>query len=124
MALNIKIIGRRVKESRIQKHMSQADLAERIDMSVTYISHIETAKKQASLESLVRIANVLGVTVDNLLNGNQANDLAEYKTELVQLLEGCSSCEKRIVYEIALAAKKSLLENKWPMNLDRTSTPV
>ena len=113
MSLNFIIIGRRVKESRLQKRMSQAALAERIDMSVTYISHIETAKKQASLESLVRIANVLGVTVDHMLNGNQANDPAEYQTDLVQLIEGCTSYEKRIIYEIAFAAKQSLRENKW-----------
>lgn len=112
MALNSKFIGRMIKESRIQKQMSQAVLAELIDMSVTYISYIETAKKQASLEALVRIADVLEVTVDNLLNGNLANDSTEYKTELAQLFEDCSSYEKRIVYEIALAAKKSLVENR------------
>ncbi len=112
MALNSKFIGRMIKESRIQKHMSQAVLAELIDMSVAYISYIETAKKQASLEALVRIADVLGVTVDNLLNGNQVNDSIEYSTGLTQLLEDCSSYEKRIVYEIALAAKKSLVENR------------
>lgn len=113
MALNFKIIGRRIRELRLQKRMSQADLAERIGMSATYISHIETAKKHASLESLVRTADVLGVTVDHLLTGNQANDPAEYKTDLVQLLEDCTSCEKRIIYEIASAAKKSLYNNKW-----------
>ncbi len=113
MSLNFIIIGRRVKEYRLQKQMSQANLAERVHMSVTYISHIETAKKKASLESLVRIANVLGVTVDHLLSGNQANDPAEYLTELVQLIKGCTSYEKRIIYEIASATKKSLLENKW-----------
>jgi transcriptional regulator with XRE-family HTH domain len=92
--------------------MSQEDLAEQINMSVSYISRIETAKKQASLEALVRISNVLGVTVDHMLNGNQTNDQAEYRTDLVQLIEGCTSYEKRIVYEIALAAKKSLIENQ------------
>jgi transcriptional regulator with XRE-family HTH domain len=112
MTLNSKIIGRRVKESRIQMHMSQEKLAELVDMSVTYISHIETAKRQASLKSLVRIADVLGLTVDNLLNGNQANDPAEYQEDMARLMEGCTSCEKRIIYEIALAAKKSLLENR------------
>ncbi|MGB8453173.1 MAG: helix-turn-helix transcriptional regulator [Anaerocolumna sp.] len=113
MSLNFKIIGRRVKESRLQKRMSQAVLAEQIDMSVTYISHIETAKKQASLESLVRIADVLGVTVDHFLNGNQVNDPMEYRIELVQLLEDCTSYEKRIIYEIAFAAKLSVRNNKW-----------
>lgn len=112
MALDFKIIGIRVKESRLQKRMSQAVLAERIDMSVTYISHIETAKKQASLETLVRIADVLGVTVDAFLYGNQANDPAEYRADLLKLLEDCTSYEKRIIYEIAFAAKMSIRNNK------------
>ena len=118
MSLNFKLIGRRIKESRLQKQMSQAELAEKIDMSVSYISHIETAKKQASLESLVRIVNVLGVTVDHMLNGNQTNDPTEYRTEMVQLFEDCTSCEKRIIYEIATATKKSLRDNKWLQRID------
>ena len=112
MALDFKIIGLRVKESRLHKQMTQAVLAERIDMSVTYISHIETAKKQASLETLVRIADVLGVTMDAFLYGNQANDSAEYRIELLNLLEDCTSYEKRIIYEIAFAAKMSIRNNK------------
>jgi hypothetical protein len=47
-----------------------------------------------------------------MLNGNQIHDKAEYRTDLLQLIEGCTSYEKRIVYKIALAAKKSLIENK------------
>ncbi len=112
MSINFKIIGRRVKESRLQKRMSQAVLAELTDMSASYICHIETAKKKASLESLVRIANVLGVTVDHLLNGNQTYDAFEYRGDLVQLLEDCTSYEKRIIYDIAVAAKMSLRDNK------------
>jgi len=49
MSVNFKQIGRRVKEIRKSRGLSQADLAERIDMSVPYISHIETATKKASL---------------------------------------------------------------------------
>ena len=112
MALNIKIIGRRVKEFRLQGRLSQADLAERVDMSVAYISQIETGKKQASLESLVRIAEVLGVTVNHLLNGNQANDHTEYLAEMAQLFEGCTGFEKQVIYEVASATKKSLWDNK------------
>ena len=113
MSLNYNLIGLRIKEFRMRNRLSQAELAERIDMSVSYISQIETAKKQASLASLVRIANALEVTVDHMLNGNQTSDPAEYQSDLVQLLEGCSSGEKRIIYEIALAVKKSLMDNKW-----------
>ena len=118
MSLNFKLIGLRVKESRLQKRMSQAELAERTDLSVSFISHIETAKKRASLESLVRIANALEVTVDQMLNGNQTSDPAEYRIELAQPLNDCSSYEKRIIYEVALTVKKSLRDNKWLQRQD------
>jgi len=88
-------------------------------MSVTYISHIETARKQASLEALVRIAYVLDVTVDPILNGNQTSDPAEYRADLAQLLDDCTNCEKRIIYEIALSAKKSLRDNKWSQQVQQ-----
>ena len=112
MAINSIMVGRRIREFRTQKHMPQSELAEHIDKSVTYISLIETAKKQVSLETLVNIANVLEVTVNDLLNGNQARDSAEYKAELVQLFDGCTSYEKRVIFDIAAAARKSLLENR------------
>jgi transcriptional regulator with XRE-family HTH domain len=82
-------------------------------MSVSYISHIETAKKQASLQALLKIANVLGVTVDHMLNGNQINDSAEYQIDLAWLIKDCTCYEKRVIYEIASATKKSLRDNKW-----------
>ena len=87
-------------------------------MSVSYISHIETSIKKASLESLVRIANVLGVTVDQLLNGNQIKDRVEYSAELAELLSDCNSCEKRILFEVAIAVKNSLRENEWMIRND------
>lgn len=111
MSINFKFIGVRIRELRLQQQLTQAELAEQTDMSVSYVSHIETAKKKASLESLVRIANALGITVDHVLTGNQTCDPAEYRTDLVKLLEDCTSYEKRIIYEIALAVKKSLREN-------------
>jgi len=111
MTLNFKLIGKRVKEIRMQQHISQAELAERIDMSVSYISHIENAKKQVSLEVLVRISNELGFTIDELLTGNQMYDHAEYQTDMDILMADCTSYEKRIIFELALAIKASIREN-------------
>ena len=66
MALNYMRIGRRVQEIRKMRKLSQADLAELADISVPYIRHIETALKKPSLESVVKIADALGVTVEPL----------------------------------------------------------
>ena len=38
--------------------MTQADLAEKTDMSATYMSHIETGKKRASFELIAPIIQI------------------------------------------------------------------
>lgn len=113
MAVNFKQLGKRVKECRNNKNISQAELAERINVTSAYMSNIETATKKASLEVLVRISNELDTTVDKLLFGNQINDAAEYYKEFVELLSDCSLFEKRVLLELALAMKSSLRNNAW-----------
>ena len=73
ISVNHRQIGYRIKEVREQNHISQAQLAEMTDLSVSYISHIENAKRKASLESIIRIVNALGITIDELLAGVQIN---------------------------------------------------
>jgi transcriptional regulator with XRE-family HTH domain len=121
MAVNYKLIGRRIQEIRKYNEISQAELAEYTDLSAPYISHIETGLKKASLESLIRIANVLGVTVDQLLNGNQWSDRKQYITEITKLLQDCNAADRRIIFEMAVALKKSLHENKWTVSKDEDS---
>lgn len=86
-------------------------LAEMADLSVSYISMIENARRKISLEMLVRIANVLGVTVDELLSGNQMYNPTEYQTDMDMLFVDCSNYEKRMIYELAKAAKEAMRNN-------------
>ena len=44
MDINFKLIGKRIKEVRKQRSLTQADLAELTGMSDPHISYIETAK--------------------------------------------------------------------------------
>jgi len=122
MSINYKLIGTRIKETRISKRMSQEELAEQVDRSVSYISHIERGVKRASLETLILTANTLDITVDALLNGNQANDIAEYHVDLSELFRDCDSYEKRVIYQNAVEQKRILRENKWLKN--RHDQPV
>ena len=118
MSLNYTHIGLRIREIRTLKHISQAELAEEIDMSVSYISHVETAMKKASLETLVRISNAFGITIGQLLNGNQTGDTAEYATELSERMSDCSSYEKRFIFETVKFVKHCLRDNRWLLERD------
>lgn len=50
-----------IKKYRNEKKLSQSTLAELTDLSVDYISLIETGKRTPSLKSLLKIAEVLEV---------------------------------------------------------------
>ena len=96
--VNYELIGRRIRELRLQQKITQERLAELIDMSVPYVSYIETAKKKPSLETLIRISNALGITMDELLTGNQLHNPTDYQTDIDLLLAECSQNEKRLIF--------------------------
>ncbi len=56
-------IGRRVREHRLRKGYTLADLAQRIGMSQAKLSNIETEKTSLDLAELVQIAQVLEVSL-------------------------------------------------------------
>lgn len=60
-------IGKRIRQQRLKKYMTQEQLAEKVDLSVTYIGMIERDEKVPRLETFVKIANVLGCSADELL---------------------------------------------------------
>ena len=71
--MNYKDLGRRIRMLRQKQHMTQERLAEAIDMSSSFLGHIERGTRVASLETLVQIINVLDVSADYLLAGSLEN---------------------------------------------------
>lgn len=112
MVLNYGLIGKKVKEIREQKFMTQVELAEHCRTTAQYLSQIEHGKKQPSLQTLVGIAETLEISMDELLGGNQVRNQKLYQNELGELLEDCSPYEKRVLYELIRDTKKILRTNK------------
>ena len=61
------LVGSKIKEKRKSCGMTQEQLAEMCDLSVSYIAHIERGTKSLSLESAVKVSNALGVSLDFLI---------------------------------------------------------
>lgn len=113
--IDYKLIGRRIRERRILAKYSQEQLAWEADLSATYISYIETGTKKPSLESLVSICNVLGVTMDDLLTGNQEHSTFDYQTDIALIMKGTSATEKRLMYELMYALLNIIRKNEWEL---------
>ncbi len=60
--------GKKVKEIRLKKDMSQADLAKLLDVHVTYISGIERGIRNMSLRNIEKLAKALKVSVKELVD--------------------------------------------------------
>lgn len=115
MPINYSLIGIRIKETRNQQGISAEELAELANLSSVYISYIENAKRKPSLESLIKICNALGITLDELLYGNLLYNPTEYQTDIDLLMTDCSQNEKRFIYLILSAVKDILRSNDWSL---------
>lgn len=113
MLFSYETIGQRIKEIRKKKNLSQETLAEKTDLSTTYISLIENGVKCMSLETLVKVANALGVTADVLLSDCFENHILVSQTECTKLFEDCTVYESRIIIDTAKAIKQSLRLNRF-----------
>ena len=57
----------RLRQLRLDKHLTQAQVADRIGVTASMVSSYETDIRLPSFEVMVRIADLFGVTVDYLL---------------------------------------------------------
>ena len=61
-------LGQNIKKYRNKKQISQADLAERLDLSTEYICRVERGQKYLSLRKLFELADILGIKVSTLID--------------------------------------------------------
>jgi ribosome-binding protein aMBF1 (putative translation factor) len=62
-------VGERIRRARVRRGMRQTQLANAVELSNSYLSHIEAGRRPAPPELLDRIAEALGVTAQELTEG-------------------------------------------------------
>ena len=109
--LNYYKIGQSIREFRKLNNLSQEQLAERVNISTTHMSHIETGNTKLSLPVFVSIANTLGVTTDELLGAKNENTKEDSIKQINLILHQCSLQEIKILTDIVRSAKESIRKN-------------
>lgn len=88
-----KAIGARIRDVRLQRNMSQAELAEKAFISVPHMSEVENGKTKLRLSTFVYITEALQVSADVLLRTNTPEVNGIYQGEFNNLLADCSPAE-------------------------------
>ncbi len=108
MALDYKAIGKRIKIARIRANLKQELLAETVDVSPTHLSNIETGTTRVSLQTIVRLANALSVSTDDLLCDNVVKAKVQFEKDIAGVIEDCDDYEIRVIADIAKSVKDTL----------------
>ncbi len=109
MKLNYTDVGKRIQYYRQISGKTQEEVAEKADISNNYLSKLETGKSAGSLEKYCNIAQVLGVTVDMLINNISdsvsANDYL-FLNQLSPLVSSLSIEQRKMLVDYIELLKK------------------
>ncbi|PGB04329.1 helix-turn-helix domain-containing protein [Bacillus toyonensis] len=77
------ILSIRIKELRKERKWSQRELGEKVDVSESFVSKVESGKKQPSREVTAKFSEVFNVTTDYLLGRSEDPELNEAEDKVV-----------------------------------------
>lgn len=104
-------MGRRIRDIRLAKGITQEQLANAIDVGVTHISHIETGAAAPSLKTFVGIVNALGCSADELLCRDVDTARPIFLNWFSELISDCTEWEAKILADTVVAVKASMRRN-------------
>ena len=94
-------IGRNIYELRKKRGWSQSDLTRKLDKKASMISSYETDSKTPSVDTIIAMSELFGVSIDELIYGENAEVLstkhlaAEQKRAVAGLIAGVDAVQRR-----------------------------
>ncbi len=98
--MDYKRLGERIREERLRLHLTQAQLAEDVDISDTYMGAIERGERSLTLDTLVRLVNRLDVTVDYLLADSVADADSNILDQFKQIVDDQPMERKQLALQV------------------------
>lgn len=100
MSVDFGLIGSRIKSERKAAGKTQEWLAEKLDVSVGYISQVERGITKISLETLAEICSVLGSDIAFLVSGSAKAQSGYMQNEFSEKFSQLSERDKFLILEL------------------------
>lgn len=98
-------MGIRLKEKRKALHLTQEQMAEKLNVSIKHYGGVERGVAGLSIENLIEASNILGIDLDYLIKGNPPNDdILPNKVREIYL--NCPKEKRHHIIEILEASEK------------------
>ena len=112
MAVDYSVIGSRIKQARLAKNMTQEDLADKIDISVAFLSRVERGNSHINLKRLNQLCGLLDVSEGYLLNGASSSSENYLDKEFTDLIKSVSPEKQKLIYNVAKAIAETDMEEE------------
>lgn len=98
--VNIKnLFGRKIKEYRKKKNLTQAQLAELVNVDDKHISCIECGKNFPSPDLIERLATYLDVEPKDLFEFYYLQDIEDLKSDIIKMLDKLNNDELALAHK-------------------------
>ena len=89
------VLGNAIRTARLEKRMSQEELAEMVGITPTHLKHIESEHRKPSVDVLYKIVTTLTMSLDSVFLPPKAADSDMYK-KAVLLLGQCNQLQLKV----------------------------
>ena len=101
-------IGARLKQARLAKNLTQPQLAEAADISVSFLSNLENGRQAMNIKTLTALLDILNVSADWLLNNGTDSANHAAALEIEKELASCTPKERETILRLVLLMKESI----------------
>ena len=108
MNIDYKLIGERIKRVRKGIGMTQEALAERLNVSIGYVSQVERGITKISLDLLGAISAILGCNVAFLISESAVNSNDYMTNEIISEIQRLDNKKRKFLLEIIKITAETL----------------
>ena len=111
--IDYKEIGSRIRAERRRQDLTQEKLSEMADISESFLGHVERGGRTLSIETLAKLANALGLSVEYIISGEYSYQPETLPSEVQECLNLMTGSQRRVFISIMkmLAAHSDM----WPV---------
>ncbi len=102
MTLKPQSFGTALKNARKDNKLTQAELAEKLDISLSYLKDLEYFRSLPSLELFVTVIEMFNLSADDVIHPENNKNNSTYK-KIDRLLQQCNDAQLNIILATAEA---------------------
>lgn len=100
------LLGRRLKDFRKRRKLTQEKLAELASVDVSYLGNIERGRENPTVETLEKLGSALGVqSYQILISEHELTGERPLRRRINQILEKCDQPELQLILKLIRAVK-------------------